>query len=283
MKQSCTKWIFALAACVIAVAPAQLVKAQEVNVVVNTGFAPYHINGPGGTIIGYNIDLLEEISKRIERPYKLVDVEFSSLIAGINSGAYDFSAAATQITPERGKSVLFAEPFIEVDFGVLVLKDNLDKVKTIEDLRGKTIAVNRGSLHDHWFTAREAEFGWTVKRYSKMSDAVQAVASGRDFSHAAGEGALRYVSQQNARVGVALAIPSGGEYAFMFGLNQVELRNSVERALECMKLDGTVARIHEKWMGVKPKAGGLAYTPQPGFGAKGTTGYDPTPHEFKCS
>jgi polar amino acid transport system substrate-binding protein len=50
-----------------------------------------------------------------------------------------------------------------------------------------------------------------------------------------------------------------------------------------MKLDGTIAKMHEKWFGVAPAAGSAAVTVFPGYGVPDVPGYDPTPHTPSCS
>ena len=57
---------------------------------------------------------------------------------------------------------------------------------------------------------------------------------------------------------------------------------AVEEAIECMKLDGTIAALHEKWFGLKPEPGSAAVTVYPGYGVPGMDGHDPTPHTPKC-
>jgi len=61
-----------------------------------------------------------------------------------------------------------------------------------------------------------------------------------------------------------------------------ELRKTIENAIECMKLDGTIAKFHEKWFGIKPAPGSAAVTVFPGYGVPGMAGYDPTEHTPKC-
>jgi polar amino acid transport system substrate-binding protein len=71
-------------------------------------------------------------------------------------------------------------------------------------------------------------------------------------------------------------------WAAPFRKDNVELRNAVENVLECMKRDGTVAALSEKWFGVKPAADDAENTPFPGYGVPGMPGYDPTPHASTC-
>ncbi len=60
------------------------------------------------------------------------------------------------------------------------------------------------------------------------------------------------------------------------------LRAEIENAIECMKIDGFIAQIHEKWFGVKPAAGSAAVTVFPGTGVPGMPGYDATPRPPVC-
>jgi polar amino acid transport system substrate-binding protein len=57
----------------------------------------------------------------------------------------------------------------------------------------------------------------------------------------------------------------------------------IENAVECIKRDGTMAKLHERWFGTKPATGSAAVTVFPGTGVPGTPGYDPTPREPQCN
>ena len=62
-----------------------------------------------------------------------------------------------------------------------------------------------------------------------------------------------------------------------------KLRAELQDTLDCMKKDGTIAKMSEKWFGRKPPADGLEVVITPGYGVPGMPGYDPTPHELKCN
>ena len=53
-------------------------------------------------------------------------------------------------------------------------------------------------------------------------------------------------------------------------------------AFECMKIDGTIASLPEKWFGVAPAAGTAAVTPWPGFGQPGYDGHESNGHIPSC-
>ena len=65
-------------------------------------------------------------------------------------------------------------------------------------------------------------------------------------------------------------------------INATEMRVQLENALECMKKDGTIARLSQQWFGVAPAADDAENTVFPGTGVPELPGYDPTPREPRC-
>jgi polar amino acid transport system substrate-binding protein len=56
----------------------------------------------------------------------------------------------------------------------------------------------------------------------------------------------------------------------------------MQDVLDCMKKDGTIAKLSEKWFGRVPGPDALERVITPGYGVPGMPGYDPTPHDLKC-
>src|SRR5690606_18697244 len=175
------------------------------------------------------------------------DQEFSGIIVGLNAGKYEFVIAPTHITKERAENVLYTEPFQEANLAVLTLSSRGDRFASIDDLREASIAGVRGSATDAFLTQREEEYKWKVVRYGKTADAVQAVLSGREDAHIAGESSVAWAARTNDKLRKDVSLPTGLYYGWMFAQNNVEMRNKVEDAIECMKQDGTLADSIERW------------------------------------
>jgi polar amino acid transport system substrate-binding protein len=60
------------------------------------------------------------------------------------------------------------------------------------------------------------------------------------------------------------------------------LRDEIEDALTCLKLDGTVARLSKTWIGSEPDQEDLQRMVVPGTGVPGLSGYDPKPRKTHC-
>jgi polar amino acid transport system substrate-binding protein len=113
---------------------------------------------------------------------------------------------------------------------------------------------------------------------------VQAVLSGRADATLGGNTVAAFAATRNpGKLNLtSLTIDQGLVWAAVFRKDDPALRNAVDMALECLKKDGTIAKLSEKWFGVKPAAGAAAVTPFPGKGVPGLPGHDATPHDLKC-
>ena len=259
--------------------------ADTMKVAADVGYAPHVMASPSGGVEGYNVDMMAEIAKRMGVEHEVVDQEWSGIFAGLAAGKYVVIIAPTTVTEERAGKMLFGEPYFEVNYQFLI-KKGAPQINSLDDLAGKKIAVNKGNFYDKWLSAPERlnKYKWELVRFGKNADAIQAVATGRAYANLAGDTVAGWTAKKNPLVEPSNLVVRGGRVGAMaFHTTSVEMRKKFEKAVECMKADGTIAKIHEKWTGNKPIAGGAAYKVEPGIGVPGMPGYDPTPSGSGCS
>lgn len=245
-------------------------------------FAPHAMPKLSGGIEGFNVDLAEEIGKRLKRPITIDAAQYSVLIPALQAGTYDFLIAPTTVTKERAETMLFGEGYLNTDFQFLVLKSTPDITK-LEDLKDKVVAVNKGSAYDSWARGLESKIGWKVESFGTNSDAVAAVMAGRAYANVAGNTVVAWAAKNNPRIKATYLHKTGLVWGMPFRKDSAELRRQIEDAVACLKTDGTLARLHEKWFGTKPEAGSAAATVFPGYGVPDMPGYDPTEQKLSCS
>jgi polar amino acid transport system substrate-binding protein len=109
------------------------------------------------------------------------------------------------------------------------------------------------------------------------------VIAGRAYANVAGNTAIAWAVKGNPQLKLGYLHSTGLVWAIALRKDSVALRDTLDEALECLKSDGTIAKLHEKWFGIAPAPGSAAVTPFPGHGVPGFAGYDAATHEAKCS
>jgi polar amino acid transport system substrate-binding protein len=248
---------------------------------VDATYAPHAMAKLDGGLQGFNIDLGEELARRLNRKINIEGTEFSALVPGLNARKYDFILAPVTVTPERAKAMLFTEGYLDTDY-TFVIKKGAPVIKALEELKGKTIAVNKGSAYENWVRDNGPKYGFKYDVYGTNADAVQAVQSGRADANLAGNTVAAWAAKQNPAVQTTYTIKTGLVWAMAFRLDDKAGRDAAGTALKCMKIDGTMGRMAQKWFGFLPAADATAMKPAVGQGVEGLDGYDPAPVKPAC-
>jgi len=249
---------------------------------VDGTFAPHAFPTLQGGVQGFNVDLFREAARRMGRELTVDSASFSGLIPAMNAGRYDFLCAPTTATAERAANMLFTEGYLYTAFQFGIRRGSAP-ITSLEELRGKAISVNKGSAYDAWAQANAARYGFTVQTYDTQPDAVQAVVSGRAYANLGGNTVVRYAATRTPQFVPDFVIrETRAHWSAPLPMGATAMRVQLENALECMKRDGTIARLSRQWFGDDPAADDAERTVFPGTGVPGLPGYDPTPREPRC-
>lgn len=269
------------AAVLLCAAPALAQEGKPLRTGVDGTYPPHAFPKPGGGTQGFNIDLFTEVARRLKRPITIDSVSFSTLIPGMESGRYDFVAAPVTATKERAEKMLFTAGYIWTyyQFGI---KKGSKPLTGWADLKGKVVAVNKGTPYETISKEKGKEIGFEVQAYDSQADVVQAVLSGRAYATFVGNTSAQYIAKQTPQFVADLALKDNKlHWSAAVPKDNPKLRAEIQDALDCMKKDGTLVKLYEKWIGPS-EPDGLERTVTPGYGVPGLPGYDPTPHELKC-
>ncbi len=214
--------------------------AQPLVTGVDATFAPHAMPKLGGGLQGFNIDLGEALAKQLGTTVRIEGTEYSALIPGLNARKYDFVLAPTTATPERAKSLLFSEGYLNTDYTFLIARAKPD-ITSLQDLKGKTIAVNKGSAYESWAHDNAEKYGFKYDVYASNADAVQAVQSGRADANLAGNTVSAWAARQNPAVKTSYTLQTGLVWALAFRKDDKAGRDRISTALKCLKQNGTVS------------------------------------------
>ena len=201
-----------------------------------------------------DIDLINEIGKRMGVEVEIQDMPFDSLIAGVQEGKIDLSIAAFNYTEERDKTVDFTDAYYYAEDGFLVAEDFAGEITAPEDAAQYKVGVQTGATADSWATENLLDAGLMSEenlfRYERMDQAALDVKAGRidilitDYIPAqalAGElGGLKVVYHAEVSTGpVNIIVPEG----------DVELTNAMNEIIADLLEEGFIDELAERHIG----------------------------------
>jgi polar amino acid transport system substrate-binding protein len=239
------------------------------------GFPPFAMRQADGSLSGFSIDLAADIAKRLGRPgFEVVDQQVAGIFAGLAAKRYEFIVAPTVVTEERASQMLFTQPLMSTGLGVLVWVGEAEMTGP-EALKGKTISTLKGGPGDTWASENAPNLGFQAVRFDRSEEVIGAVLSTQAAAAILDLPRALYAAREDKHLRVGLALPTGRFYALAFRTDDVGFRNKIDLVIEAMKQDGALARLHEKWFGVKPAPDSATLEIFPGYGTPGFAGSVP--------
>jgi ABC-type amino acid transport substrate-binding protein len=223
----------------------------KITVASNIAYPPFEFS-PRGKPKGFDIDLMNEIARRAGFEVRYQNVQFDSILRGLDAGLFDASISAMSITPEREKQLDYSDPYFNADQALLVAGDS--KIKAIDDLTEATVGVQAGStgqlkgedLYD------DGQIG-EIKQYMTIGEALSALKAGKIDGVIYDISAVnKKVTENKGEIRYVESIPTGEQYGIAFPEDSV-LVEPVNQALAEMKEDGTYEKLYKKWIGIPPE------------------------------
>lgn len=219
-------------------------KSQPLKIATEGAFAPFNYF-KGKDLTGFEVDLGNEIAKKITGKSEWKTTPFDSLLIGLNQNRYDFVIASHGITAERAKAVDFTNPHYCTG-GMIVT--TAGGPKTAADLKGKIVAVQVGTTYLE--NVKKIPGIKEVKTYPKDTDALQNLMAKRVDAWVTdkfvGLDAVKANAKHNLQIGemvfqeqIAMAVAKGN----------TELKAELNAALDSLKKDGTYLKISQKYFG----------------------------------
>lgn len=210
----------------------------------NAAFPPYEYV-EGDSYAGIDVEIAEELAKKLGMELEIADVEFGSIVAGVQTGKYDMGMAGMTVTDERKKSVNFSETYATGIQSIIVPEDSA--ITSVDDISSENmIGVQQDTTGDIYASDDYGED--SVTRFKTGADAVQALVAGKvDCVIIDNEPAKAYV-EANSGLKILETAYCEEEYAICVSKENEELLEKINTALAEMKADGTVDAIVEKYI-----------------------------------
>ena len=203
--------------------------------VTEAGFAPYEYYDDG-EIVGVDIDIAREIAKEMGKKLVVKDVAFDSIINEVKTGKADFGAAGISYTDERAKQVDFSINY-STSNQVVIVKNNSD-INDINNIDGKRIAVQLGSVSDTYVTSNYKNS--EIVREKKYLAAIQDLKDGKVDLVVMDELPAREMVKNNDDIKILSGNLASDSYGMIVKKGNKKLLNAINKVLNRLKEDGSI-------------------------------------------
>lgn len=223
---------------------------RKVTLVTSGTGEPYTLLADDGTWTGIDAEMWEEIEKRTGWEVEVKQAAFDAMWGELDTARADVVANCTAVKPERVEKYNATIPYYG-DAQCVIVNDS-SSYKTVEDLKGKIVGCTNGQAAQTIIEDLAADIGFEVKLYEDsavgmndlMLERIDAYANTTTnvnaFSHN-NEGAdFRFFEENLMANNVAYFLPKTDEGA--------ALKEELNKVIQEMLDDGTIAGITEKWM-----------------------------------
>ncbi|MGV9266891.1 ABC transporter substrate-binding protein [Kitasatospora sp. NPDC003701] len=229
-------------------------------------YPPMEFRGADGRPDGLDPDLADALGKVLGLRIEIVDTPFDKLIPDLNAGRFDVAMSAISDTPKRrnalgesglptgGPGVDFVDYFM-AGTSIIVRKGNPKGIRTLDDLCGQTIAVQRATTQDdivsHQVPAcvRQGK-SLQVHRFDDDAQALAEVAAGTAVADLNDLPAAAYAARTTDggnRFEVAGTQSQSSPYGIAVNKSDTALRDALVKGLDELMRNGAYDTILAKW------------------------------------
>lgn len=282
MKMGLLRWMGLTASVLISLTGA--VRADDagqwskIRIATEGAYAPWNYMSPDGKLVGYEIDLAQELCRRMKTECEIVAQDWDGMLPALNAGKFDAIIASMSVTPERQKVASFSVPYAKAPNAFMMMKDSplvaalgprvdysLKKdpdgaKRAIEAmapaLKGKVLAV-QGSSTAATFATAELKDKVEIREYKTTEEHNLDLVAGRVDLVMGNITMLKAAMKQPDLANATLAGPTFIEGVLGSGTANVAMRKDdtalkakFDAAIHEVNADGFNNKLTEKWFGV---------------------------------
>ncbi|QBR03498.1 ABC transporter substrate-binding protein [Paraburkholderia pallida] len=241
---------FALFIAILAIATSACAKDwSTIRFGVDASYPPFESKSADGKLVGFDIDLGNEICRRLNAKCVWIEQEFDGMIPALKAKKFDGVLSSMSMTPEREQQIAFSAKLFNTPTR-LVAKKGSNLLPTADSLKGKSVGVEQGTIQETYAKKNWAPQGVNVVPYQNQDQVYADLLSGRL------DAALQ--DEVQADMGF-LKTPRGAGFQFAgneipsdaagIGLRKedTDLKAKIDKAIADMIKDGTYKKIESKY------------------------------------
>ena len=216
-------------------------------------YPPFEFANKDNKYVGIDIDILKAIAKEENFKVDIKPVGFNAAVQSLQSGQLDGVMAGMAMTDERKVKFDFSDPYYKTGFVMAVAKDS--KINSLNDLRGKRVAIKTGTAAGDYANSLKDKYGFTTVTFDDSDNMYNDVVNGNSVACFEDNPVMQYAIKTGTALKIVTKPAQGGYYGFavMKGKNQ-ELLKKFNAGLKKIKANGEYQKIVDRYLSTKTVA-----------------------------
>ncbi|OTP79934.1 transporter substrate-binding domain-containing protein [Caballeronia sordidicola] len=241
----------AMAAVMVFSAPAMAKDANVLRLGIDPTYPPMDVKLPDGHVAGFDVDLADEICRRIAMHCEWVEMEFSGMIPALQARKIDAIISSMAITEKRMQQIAFSTKLFQFK-SRLIAKSGAPMTVSPDGLRGKRIGVQSGTQFETYAQKNWQPGGAEVVAYQSQEGVFNDLTSGRLDAALLGSVEAEHGFLKTSR-GQGFGFVGGplemGDHGTGIGMRKDDavLKTKIDQAITSMRADGTYQKISRKY------------------------------------
>ena len=219
---------------------ADIKKAGKMTVATSPDFPPFE-SLENNEVVGIEVEIMKLIAKDLGVEIEFVQMDFDSVLTGIQSAKYDCGMSGITRNPDREKNMLFTDPYYNAAQVIVVKADSA--IKTKADLADKTVSVQTGTTAESGCQDEKI----AIQGYTANADAKAALTTGKVDAWVVDNLTAAQMVTENDGLKILDEKLTEEPYAFAFAFGSEDLVAEINKTLEGLIENGTIASIFEAY------------------------------------
>src|SRR3954469_17766856 len=216
----------------------------------------YFVNPPfefisGQERIGFEVDLMNEIARRLSLHPVFVDTQWEVILSEMQRNLYDCIVGGITITPDRQRSLAWSVPYMTTTLSLVVDAARSPAAMTLADLKDATVGVQAATTDYDAAVAMERAGqigGVKVYPFAQIADAMKDLAAGRIGAVMKVYPVAALLSRQTPGLRILGQVPDNPQpLGVGFNLDNPGLMAAVNGALAAMQRNGSYKALVDRW------------------------------------
>ena len=222
-------------------------KGDDKLVIGYTIYEPMNYMDDAGKLTGFDTEFAEAVCEKLGVTPEFVEINWDTKFVTLDADQIDCIWNGMTISDEVKTNCLVSKAYVKNAQVVVMAKDKVAQYTTVDSLKDLKFAAEAGSAGETAIKENGLDANYTP--VAAQTDALMAVAGGQadacviDITMAKASTA-EGTSYENFTYGLEL---TSEEYGIGFRLNDTELKDSVDKAIDELYADGTLTKLAEKY------------------------------------